>query len=349
MSIPVVELVQQLRSQSRTVSVRLGDVRLHHEGDMAGILQVGEEMLPWGDRTTQLFASFLKGPGYKYLLREPLAWQSEVVRHHVQQYADTMSIWYIEGSRVAGVYHDDAKIIPLVAVAERVANVFDGDDRANVLFSPDQVEINVTSDARGITVPGIVGAADRPMPGTVDHPSGRKVGDLSAGGVRIVIQPGKPERAPSVEEFWERLVCTNGMTRRINGSQINLRGRTVPEILLEMENVMRAVYEGLEESGRAILHSAQTPIPGPTSDFIREVARERGISAATVLRLQEQAAMLPAEPTVYDVTQVITAMANEEGLPVTTRRNLQLIGGDLTVDTDRMVHRCITCERPLAA
>jgi hypothetical protein len=85
------------------------------------------------------------------------------------------------------------------------------------------------------------------------------------------------------------------------------------------------------------------------SDFIRVVGRERDINPATILRLQERAASLPANPSIYDVTQVITQMANQEGLPVLTRRNLQGLGGDLTVDTERMVHRCAQCERPLVA
>ena len=152
-----------------------------------------------------------------------------------------------------------------------------------------------------------------------------------------------------MEEFWERLVCTNGMTRRIPGSQIKLRGHTVPEILNEMENVARAVFEGLDASALAIQHSAETPVPGAVSDFLRVVGREHGINAATILRLQEQAASLPENPSVYDVTQIVTALANEDGLPVLTRRSLQAIGGDLTVDTERMVHRCHACERPIAA
>lgn len=349
MTTRVGELVSQLRSRSRVVTVRLGDVELYAEGDDAGVLRVGDVRLPWGNRTTQMLMGFFDGPGYKYVLRQPLAWQRQIVQHHVVQHADNDSVWYIEGNNVAGVYHPEAKIIPLVSVAERLANVFDPDDMADVLYSPDQVEINVWSNVRTVTVPGIAGVVDRPLEGTVEHPVTKmKVGDLSAGGVRVVIQPGKPERAPFVEENWWRCFCTNQMTRRITGSQINLRGRTVPEVLDEMEKVARTVFEGLEESSRAILHSAQTPVPGATSDFLRQVARERGINAATILLLQERAASLPADPTVYDVTQIITALANEENLPVLTRRNLQMIGGDLIVDTDRMVHRCGQCERPLA-
>ena len=217
MSTRVGELVSQLRSRSRVVTAQLRDVELIIEGDAAGSLRVGDEYLPWGDRTTQLFMGYVKGPGYKYVERQSLSWQREVVRHHVRENADSPSVWYLEGNSLGGVYSPDDKIIPLVSVAEQVADVFGPDDQANVLYSPDQVELNILSNLRTVTVPGLPGVESRPLDGTVDHPSGRKVGDLSAGGVRIIIQPGKPERAPVVEEFWERLVCTNGMTRTVPG------------------------------------------------------------------------------------------------------------------------------------
>lgn len=346
MSIRVGELVSNLRTRSRVVTTPLGNVELVVEGENAGMLRVGDEFLPWGDRNTQMLAGFLKGPGYKYLLREPLAWQRSVIMHHTDRLADTPSIWYIEGNSIAGIYNEDAKIIPLVDIAEQLVQVFDPDDMANVLYSPDQVEINVVSNLKTVTVPGVDGLDSRPLDGMVEY-RGRKVGDLSGGGVRVIIHPGKPERAPIIEEFWQRWVCLNGMVRRIGGSQVNLRGRTVEAILTEMYRVMRAIWEGLDASAQAILHSAETPVPGNVSDFIRVVARERNINAATTIRLQDRAGILPANPSVYDVTQIITSMANEEGLPVLTRRSLQTIGGDMTLDTKRMVHRCNACEQPL--
>jgi hypothetical protein len=351
MSIRVGELVSQLRSRSRTVSVPLRAVRLLSEGDDAGTLVVGDERFAWGGRTLQALSAFIKGPSYKYLEREPLGWQREVIQHHVNQRADNMSIWYVEGDNVAGVYDEDAKVVPLVRVAEEVADIFGPDDIANVLWAPDQVEINVTSEFKSVTVPGRDGFPNRYGPGEVEHPyhPERQVGDMTCGGIRVKIQPGRPERAPVVEEFWETLACLNGMTRQVTGSQINLRGRTVDEIMHEMNNVMRVIWEGLDASAHAIHASALTPIPGSREGFIREVAGERGINARTVLRLQERAAELPEDASIYDITQIITGMANEESMPVATRRRLQEIGGDLTVDTQRMIHRCITCERPLPA
>ena len=352
MSTRVGELVSQLRSKSQVVTTNLGNVELIAEEGHPnhGMFRVDDMYLPWGDRNTQMVAGFLKGPGYKYLLRESLAWQRAVIKHHTDKLSDTPSIWYIEGNSIAGVYNEDAKIIPLVRVAEAISNIFDADDMANVLLGSDQVEINVLSDVKSVVVPGIEGVASRPLDGTVDSPRRlMKVGDLSSGGVRVLLYPGKPEKAPVVQELWERCFCTNQMTRLITGSQVNLRGRTVDAIIEEMENVARAVFEGLEASARAILHSAETPVPGAVSDYIRVVARENGINAASTLRLQERAASLQPNPSVYDVTQIFTELANEEGLPVVTRRALQAIGGNLTIDTERMVHRCNTCERPLAA
>lgn len=349
MSMRVGELVSQLRNKSRVLVTRMDDVELVAEGDQAGMFRVGEQFFPWGDRNTQTVATFLGGPGYKYYTREPMEWQRSVVKHHTDKMADLQAHFYIEGANIAGIYHQEAKIIPLVRVAEEVAGVFDQDDFADVLWAPDQVEINVTSSRKSITVPGIEGVAGRPLDGTVETRDGRRVGDLTSGGVRIIIEPQHPDHAPFVEEFWERLVCLNGMTRRISGSQIKLRGKTVDEILEEMNRVMRQIWEGLDASGQAIMHSAETLIPGTVPDFIRVVAGERGINDRTVLRLQERALTLRPDPSVYDVTQIITALANEEGMSAKSRRALQAIGGDLTVDTDRMVHRCNTCERPLAA
>jgi hypothetical protein len=349
MSIRVGQLVHELRSKSRVVSTKMGRVSLVvGDSDNPTTLRVGDEQFAWGDRNTQVVTQFVKGPGYKYLLGQPLDWQRQVIQHHVTTMADADTLWYIEGSAIAGIYYPDTKIIPLVDVAERVANVFDMDDEATILYAPDQVEIDVLSRAKAVTVPGIPGVESRPMEGSLER-NGIAIGDISEGGIRIIIHPSKPERAPEVHELWKRYVCTNGMTRKVAGSQIKLRGRTVPEILNEVENVARGIFEGLEGSGRAILHSAETPVPGATSDFIRQVAREHRINADTILRLQERGAELPTNPTVYDVTQIITAMANQENVPALTRRALQAIGGDLTIDTDRMVHRCTQCERPLVA
>lgn len=347
MTMRVGTLVSELRQQSRSVTVNLGDVELYAEGDRAGTFRVGEEETQWNDRTAQLFLQHVKGPGYKYVTREDLGWQRQVVQHHTRKHADNPALVYFTGHHIEGIYSPEAKILPLGAVAERMARVFDADDVADVRYAPDQVEMRIVSKARTVTVPGIEGHPDRPLEGRVLDWDEIPVGDMSAGGVQLIMHPGKPERAPSVRPLWVRKVCENGMTIEVPGSLVGLRGRTVEEILDELENQARLIFGSLEEQGQRILHSAQTPVPGTITDFIRGVARDRGINAATTLRLQEMAAILPADSTVYDVTQLFTGLAQQDGVPVTTRRSLEAAGGDMSLDTERMVHRCITCERPL--
>lgn len=58
------------------------------------------------------------------------------------------------------------------------------------------------------------------------------------------------------------------------------------------------------------------------------------------------AAELPEDPSVYDVTQVFTSVANES-VNYRSQLRLQRIGGDLSWKTEQMLHRCDNCERPL--
>ena len=154
MTVRVGELVSQLRTKSRVVNAKLGNVRLVvGDSDNPTYLSVGDERFPWGDRNTQVVAGFVKGPGYKYYGREPLDWQAQVLRHHIAKNADADTVWYVEGNSIFGIYHPDDKIIPLDAVAEVVSNVFGPDDLANVLYGTDQVEINVLSKVKTVTVP----------------------------------------------------------------------------------------------------------------------------------------------------------------------------------------------------
>src|SRR5690349_2825931 len=111
MTVRVGELVSQLRNRSRAVNVKLRDFNLHTDGDLAGTLQVGDDRFPWGDRHTQLWTTFVNGPGYKYLNKQSLSFQGDVFRHHTTQNADTDVIVYIEGNTIAGIYHTDHKIL----------------------------------------------------------------------------------------------------------------------------------------------------------------------------------------------------------------------------------------------
>ena len=54
-------------------------------------------------------------------------------------------------------------------------------------------------------------------------------------------------------------------------------------------------------------------------------------------RVIGRSAELPDDPSVYDVTQVFTSVANE-GVTYRTQLRLQRIGGDLIAGTEHMLH-----------
>ena len=66
-------------------------------------------------------------------------------------------------------------------------------------------------------------------------------------------------------------------------------------------------------------------------------------------RVLDRVEQLPEDSaTLYDVQQVFTSVANNEGLPYRTMMRLQALGGQMALDTEHVLHRCSTCERPLA-
>lgn len=366
--IRVADLVGHLRQQSRAFTAPLSTVELLDDGmlsigadvfnNIADVPEershevitesgervlVGGERVAWGERSLQMVAGFVGIP-YKWLSRQDLECQQWNL-HHTRDKIEGDATWYLEGHNVAGVYPVDAKIIALALVAERIARVFGADDLVSIVMDADQVEINVQSAALFVTVPGVEGVESRPDRWEDEH--GVWYGDITNGGVRIRIQPGKPERAPIVEEYTIRKWCKNGATRMVTGSTVTLRGRTVEEILDELEQVMRTILAGLVATLASIRQSADIMIPGETSHFIQQVAAERGLSDSIVVRLLEGRAALPASPSVYDVTQLFTALANEDRIPVRTRRALQAIGGEFLTDPREAARRCVQCEQRL--
>lgn len=238
------------------------------------------------------------------------------------------------GNNITGFFRPDAMLIPVVSVAEIIQRVFSADDEVKDLRRDDErFHIDVTSARHTVDVPN----PDR-IPGRPE------VGDITAGGVRILAFPNAPV-APSVSAYLHRLVCRNGMTEPQREGTIRLKGRTVPEVLVEMEQAARQVLSGLDDKLTSYAQMAQRGIPGNASSFVYQVAREHSIGPRVLNRLMERANLLPENATLYDVQQIFTEVAN--GAKYRTMVALQTLGGELAFHTDRVLHRCGQCERLL--
>lgn len=340
------ELTAQLANgQSRVFTTTIGDLELvEGDGENQSVLEVrGHNPVQW-DSVTQKAVGPALGIPARYLDDLPFDVQKYLFDHHVSQLREKAVTLYAEGPSLLGVFTGDkAKVIPLGRVAERIGNVFDGDDDVvNLRYDDQQVEIDVITDRKQIVVPEIDRLEHRPM------------NDVTRGGVRVQLWPGSTEFAPQIHAYYHRQWCANGAYHIIPGGQIRLRAQTVEDVLQEMENVFNNVYNNLLDEGlEEILKSAQVDITGDISQVVLHMSQEGQISPRLANRVIEgmpAALGVAADGTyidrsAYGLAQIFTDLANSNRVKTGPRRALQAVGGLLQTAAETQLDRCGNCHR----
>lgn len=328
----VSELTEALGSrQEERFSTTLNNIEI---SDDAGTLNIDGRTFYLDELAENSLANYLK-INRTYLAQCPSDLKATNFRYWLN-YRENASVT-IESveDNITGFYRPDAMLIPVAAVAEIVGRVFSPEDEVKDLRRDNErFHLDVVSRSHFVDVPN------------PDRISGRpEVGDITSGGVRILAYPNAPV-APSVTAYLNRLVCSNGMTEAHQEGIIRLKGKTVPEVLVEMEQAARRVLSGLDEKLTSYAQMAQRGIPGNPSSFVYQIAREHNIGPRVLNRLMERANLLPENATLYDVQQIFTEVANS-GVKYRTMVALQSLGGELAFHTERVLHRCGQCERLL--
>lgn len=168
----------------------------------------------------------------------------------------------------------------------------------------------------------------------------RKVGDLTAGGVRV-IQNRKQNLAPSVQPFAYRLWCTNGMEVQDLGLKVDARGLDVEEVLnefgLECERAFRRV-----EGDIASFYDMRSQQVGPDrTGVLRRLALDAGLPSRVVSTLEGMIPTVGESFTMFDLVNLITNYANFAPTSVPSR-NIQRAGGALVNDHTA---RCAACHQ----
>lgn len=173
--------------------------------------------------------------------------------------------------------------------------------------------------------------------------AGSKVGDVTAGGVRVGINL-KQGLAPTVEEYMYRLVCTNGMTMQDTGLKMDARNSTVDEVLKEVEGMAEIAFSRVERSIQHFYDLRQQRVNNPER-ALRTIGRERGIPERSMGALMDLAAGedMPDDPSMFDVVNLVTNFANS---PAVTRDGGRLIleGAGGSVISDHAA-RCGHCQQ----
>jgi hypothetical protein len=175
---------------------------------------------------------------------------------------------------------------------------------------------------------------------------GRKVGDITAGGVRVGLEQG---HAPTVQPYLFRLACTNGYENYDDGLKVDARGATVEQVLADFERVANEAFGQVEAQIAAFYELQNQRIQGDVTQAVLRIADERGLPARTAHALAARVPEITDDnggASMFDVVNLITNAANESRIrdrrPV--RRTLETVGGALITEH---AARCSHCQQKL--
>lgn len=326
----VSELEDQLSRRQQTVTaVDVGDLQVDA---LCRNLTIGDATYPFDEMAEKSLSKFLNVP-YTYVKRCEPPFRSGTLNHWIDQLAEAEVIVETVGNQIVSMHSPDVKVIPLHQIGQMVARIFEPDD--TVTFQADDSHFHmdvVAKTTHSVEVPNPNNMPFRP-----------EVGDISHGGIRFLTYP-HTTKAPAVLPYVERYVCTNGMTCEESLGRIVIKGNTVPDIIDAMELQAQYWLQTMDDRLARYAHTAHEAIPGSPQAFVLALAHDRKFPQGVIDEIMKTVNQLGNSPSVYDINQAITAVANTD-VNYATRNKLQILGGSLAFNSASHTNRCKTCEQ----
>jgi hypothetical protein len=309
------------------VTVALSDITIHDDE----LRLPGRDPLELDDIAADKLSKFLSLPS-NYLRKVDPELRAANFNFWLQNSGPGLASLYSMNSTLTGISDPNRKSFPLGRYLDLVVNHFDETDEiAEFHTESEYLHIDVVTEAQ-IEVPGD-GSERRPA-----------VGDITKAGVRLIAYPDLDKPAV-LSSYLHRLWCTNGASIAEEAGRISLRGKNLDEIYAEMEAGVATLKIALGSRLDEYRATADIHIEGETALFVYNMANERGLSRNVTNRLLDLSSGLGDNPSVYDITQVFTEVANDS-VNYNSRLALQNIGGYLSGDTDHALNRCSQCAHP---
>jgi hypothetical protein len=272
------------------------------------------------ERGLKKFSTFLGIPK-AFLPKLNSHLQTEVVNYFFEKDAGAEAlIGYGNDYAFKAAYPGNTTILPNELVVDAIQKTFKPDDHIRSIDMTDGLKVSIITEE--------LNAEPR-------------VNDITNGGLRIEAVVGE---APKISTYLERLVCSNGMVVPSYNSTMSLRGRTVDEIIQEMEYLANSVLASeVDQALNNWSHMTEIEVANATQ-LIHRFCREYGIGSRMESKIIDRIDELEGN-TYYDIINLITSMQHEIGVSDAMRQSLQLTGGML-VSTNGG-HRCSTCNHPL--
>jgi hypothetical protein len=327
--VKVLELAARLAERDeQQIVVKLGDIQI---ADDASSLSIGTEtekqQFFLDDQATALLAKYLKIPG-NYLKNCSPEFRATTLQHWRDKHSEADTMLEVLGDNLISIHAPHLLMLPLQGVAEMIGRVFSPEAEVRTfLRDARHFHVDVTDDRYAVQVP--IGLGEY---------------ETTVGGVRVLAYPNEV-KPPVVATYLFRPERSNGMVSNLKEGQIKLKGRTVSDVLDEMECASERVLATMDDHMQAYLRTADMEVPGTTLGFATQLLREFGLPVKVRDAVADLVNQLPANASVYDISQAITSVANR--VNYTTQLKLQQLGGLLAFDAEQTLKRCGSCEQLL--
>lgn len=174
-------------------------------------------------------------------------------------------------------------------------------------------------------------------------------GDYTSGGLRFDMQGG---HVPTVEEFFYRLICTNGLEGRNRGAPVSARG-SVDQFLEDFAHSAEVKFRSVEETVTQYYEARKTHVPNIEQALTRYV-RENKLAAGLLKYMLE---LVPAyfgkqsngeavqETNQFELANFVTNVCLDSAkVNPADRRRMEKMGGAIASD---QTHRCPACQNKL--
>lgn len=283
---------------------------------------------PLDETASSALTKYLKIPKAYYDKLTP-DFRATVLRYEFARKKDVVSVLETLNKEVIAVHQVHQVMLPLKKVAGVIEKVFEPTDTIRrIIPGGERFHVDVTTANHSIM-----------------FNDEKAVGDITEAGVRFLSYPFR-DLAPSTSLYAERLVCMNGMTTPEKLGSISLKGRTVDEVISEMEVAANIVLADLDDYLTQLAATRQIYPPGSPQAFVQQLAREANLKREIVDKVLDIVNQIPAPVSVWDIQNAFTEVAGQ-AQQYSNMTRLQNIGGALSFDTEAMIQRCGVCEQRL--
>lgn len=340
LSLKVGELEDYLAKREETsVTAKLNEFSTDDEATELRIKTslTDTQVFPLDESALGAVGKYLKVP-VPYLKGVDPDFRATLLNYEFTRHQDATTVAETLGGALVSLHQPTQTMLPLSRVGAVVTKVMNSEDTVRrVAVDETRFHLDVTTTAHQVTFP----FTPSTTPTSLSTPH---VGDITEAGLRVLAYPFQTKK-PSVAAYLERLVCTNGQCQDERVGAITLKGRTVDEVIAEMEDAANLVLGSLDAHLASYAKTREMPAPGSPQAFAAQLAREANVSRKVLDKVLDIINQLPQPVSVWDVQNAFTEVANQVGYA--TRLRLQTLGGSLSMDTEHMIARCGACERLL--